>query len=346
MEEIKPTENNYISLREATSFCAYSQDYLNLLIRKGKLRGVKIGRNWVTTREWLEGYVNDIESKKNVVSDSPVVAVSEPAKHVNNLSVFAFVSLAIIIMISPFFLKDFFVVPFDRGTAAAMGAKNVLSEAAFLPEFIFANPVTAISFVVNPTVTFVPRAVVFSGQGLDGIGGRLVDAASLMNDAVRNFNGGIDNYLARRAADFVLSANNVGRRFGIPALFSGRGNSQASSVPANPLQKLLIERKVNTLEEDIVDYTSSRFDNFRKDLGLAGTGGSETTGGSPNQGMVVVPSTDKNEEVKKKIKASFSDDVEVKSVDDNSGIIVPEFKEKKGDEYLFMLVPVNNKKTE
>ena len=47
---------NYISLKEAAKYCPYSQDYLKLRARQGKLKAVKMGRNWFTTREWLEEY--------------------------------------------------------------------------------------------------------------------------------------------------------------------------------------------------------------------------------------------------------------------------------------------------
>ena len=46
----------YISLKEASEQCPYSQDYLKLRARQGKLRAVKMGRNWFTTKEWLEIY--------------------------------------------------------------------------------------------------------------------------------------------------------------------------------------------------------------------------------------------------------------------------------------------------
>ena len=62
-------EKNFISLAEATKFCKYSQPYLNLRIRQGKLKAVKFGRNWMTTKEWLEDYLKKIESqKKNYIS--------------------------------------------------------------------------------------------------------------------------------------------------------------------------------------------------------------------------------------------------------------------------------------
>ena len=39
-----------------SKFTNYSQEYLSLLCRQGKLKGKKIGRNWVTTKEWLDKY--------------------------------------------------------------------------------------------------------------------------------------------------------------------------------------------------------------------------------------------------------------------------------------------------
>ena len=54
---VSDNKNNYISLREAAKYCSYSQDYLKLRARQGKFKAVKIGRNWVTTREWLSEYL-------------------------------------------------------------------------------------------------------------------------------------------------------------------------------------------------------------------------------------------------------------------------------------------------
>jgi uncharacterized membrane protein YraQ (UPF0718 family) len=46
----------YISLKAAQKYCRYSQDYLKLRARQGKLKALKIGRNWVTMKEWVEDY--------------------------------------------------------------------------------------------------------------------------------------------------------------------------------------------------------------------------------------------------------------------------------------------------
>ena len=52
-------EKNYhwISMLEASKLCAYSQEYLSLLARRGKIFSKKIGRNWYTTREAIEDYL-------------------------------------------------------------------------------------------------------------------------------------------------------------------------------------------------------------------------------------------------------------------------------------------------
>lgn len=55
---------NYISLKEATKYCHYSPDYLKLRARQGKLKAIKMGRNWFTAREWLEEYKNKLESNR------------------------------------------------------------------------------------------------------------------------------------------------------------------------------------------------------------------------------------------------------------------------------------------
>lgn len=64
-------ETKYISLSQAAKFCDYSQDYLNLRARQKKLKAVKMGRNWVTTREWLDEYSRQMEEFKNLTVPRP-----------------------------------------------------------------------------------------------------------------------------------------------------------------------------------------------------------------------------------------------------------------------------------
>ena len=73
-EEIK---NEYISLREATKYCHYSQEYLSLRARQGKLKSVKFGRNWVTKEDWLEEYLKSVEEYKNNLQNNKAIKFAE-----------------------------------------------------------------------------------------------------------------------------------------------------------------------------------------------------------------------------------------------------------------------------
>ncbi len=48
-----------ISLTEASKLCSYSQEYLSLMARKGKIDAVKTGRNWKISRRVLFAYVEE-----------------------------------------------------------------------------------------------------------------------------------------------------------------------------------------------------------------------------------------------------------------------------------------------
>ncbi len=80
--------NRYISLHEATKYCHYSQEYLSLRVRQGKLKAIKSGRNWVTKKEWVEEYVkkvgdynNNLKIKKSVLPAETLVKAGAPPEN-------------------------------------------------------------------------------------------------------------------------------------------------------------------------------------------------------------------------------------------------------------------------
>jgi len=80
--------DTFISLKEASALCEYSQDYLNLLVRKGYLKAIKIGRNWVTTKEWLNDYLQRIETKREHSRARKITAYQkQPEKIFTNSSI-------------------------------------------------------------------------------------------------------------------------------------------------------------------------------------------------------------------------------------------------------------------
>ena len=50
-------DSEYMTLHEAAKKCKYSQEYLSLLARKGRIDAVKFGRNWVISKKAIEDYL-------------------------------------------------------------------------------------------------------------------------------------------------------------------------------------------------------------------------------------------------------------------------------------------------
>ena len=59
IQNLTKVEPGYISLAEATKTSPYSQEYLSLLARQGKLQAKKFGRNWYITSEALNDYLTN-----------------------------------------------------------------------------------------------------------------------------------------------------------------------------------------------------------------------------------------------------------------------------------------------
>ena len=52
------TDIRYISLKKASEISGYHPDYLSFLIRKEKIKGRRIGRDWFTTEEAIRSYLS------------------------------------------------------------------------------------------------------------------------------------------------------------------------------------------------------------------------------------------------------------------------------------------------
>jgi excisionase family DNA binding protein len=47
-----------LTLKQAARLSPYSAEYLNLLARKGKIKAVKMGRDWLLTKDDLFSYLS------------------------------------------------------------------------------------------------------------------------------------------------------------------------------------------------------------------------------------------------------------------------------------------------
>lgn len=57
-----PPGDAWVPLAQAAQGTPYSQDYLSLLARRGRLEAIKLGRNWHTSRRAVEAYRRSVEA--------------------------------------------------------------------------------------------------------------------------------------------------------------------------------------------------------------------------------------------------------------------------------------------
>lgn len=275
-------EENYISLREATKYCNYSQEYLSLRIRQGKLRGVKLGRNWVTKKQWLKEYIEGIENNTNTKKQQTLAREQ---------------------VIPP---QDISEVPDDL----PMGQFSQ----ALLNLYIQEKP----RFVnLNFLILFLITSVI------------LISAIYFEKETIGT---GVYNFsiIAKEAIDEILGERGK--------VFVSELLTKADEISGN---LTFIEKKIDkfkkgakSLAESIsikINYLISFFKKEEREK-------------KAERGMVVVSTQGKDIELlKEKIKKSFSDEVKVKPIDNDSGIIIPVFKAGEGEEYLYILVPTKTR---
>jgi len=56
-DSLQGRTSDLISLQEAAEFSGLTPGHIRKLVREGQIEGVKIGRNWLTTREALQEYL-------------------------------------------------------------------------------------------------------------------------------------------------------------------------------------------------------------------------------------------------------------------------------------------------
>ncbi|MEK7067266.1 MAG: hypothetical protein AAB950_00490, partial [Patescibacteria group bacterium] len=66
------TQEGYKSLAQISREYRISGDYLRILISRGKLHGMKLGRNWVTTDGWMEEYLKSANEWKHFLQTNGV----------------------------------------------------------------------------------------------------------------------------------------------------------------------------------------------------------------------------------------------------------------------------------
>lgn len=263
-------DQNYISLQEATEYCNYSQEYLSLRARQGKLKSVKFGRNWVTKKEWLDEYLqkveeyNDFKIKEVSPPKNLPVEPSQSNKFLQPQFAVAIVLTIVFLFGGLFLLKENSEVATDRVYSSSQLAEIEKGGGNLLADYF-----------------------AWLGKQFVGVGEKIAKGYTNAND-----------FLEKK----------IGQSF----VFLQREEKPEVTQEPETTPEIIPE----TIEESAPRPTE--------------------------EGLVVVPSTEKDEAVVKKIKDSFSDEVKVEIKDESSGIITPVFREGDGENYLYILVPIDN----
>jgi hypothetical protein len=274
-------KKEYISLNEATNYCSYSQDYLSLRARQGKLKAVKFGRNWVTRKGWLSDYLKRVEEYNNNFKSESQKIVSPPVN-----------------------------LPVEER----------------LPENILVGikePVQPLRFGLFVLLVLVLLT-----------GGIFFEKSSFQNTYLI-----FKPYLQRinQTNDITLASANKSFEESIKSYSQWLGQTM-KDIPGVLVRNYFFAN-------DFFQKEISRSSKLIVDLWKPVTKipGEKLLPKVSQEGLVVFPAGEKDEEVKEKIKESFSDEVVVEFDETGeSGIITPVFREISEQKYLFMIVPIRN----
>ncbi len=306
----------YISLFEAAKLTNYSQEYISLLCRQKKMKGAKIGRNWATTKEWIEDYIN--KTKGNGQNIIPIKIKSAEDKKLGSEAS------------EPSFLSSLAEnMPAGDSVSPTIG-KLILTAiicSLFVSGFIFLQ----LGFQKETIKINPPKAIEEAGVN---IAQGIVSISDHLNL--------IKNGSMKLAADEIISASNSMdivksesiklASYKITAAGNALDNIKNKTISS---LKNLKNEKSNPRVAGVEDLNESDSVISDKEIDLTS---------KENKGMVIVPleggeNSQENIDMINKISSSFSDDVDVKPNEDGaSGIINP--KNNPEENYLYLMVPV------
>ena len=321
----KNFNNIYISLQEAANYCDYSQKYLSLRARQGKLKAVKIGRNWLTKKEWVKEYVERVEEYNNNFRVKklapPAFVKTTTGKPPENLPIEE------IVRVRPVQLRPALAIAL---VFVLLIAGGVLGKTSFQNVFKNVSP-----FVQEFKEDF-DRNIISTAKEIENL------AKNVSSYYAAGSRKSFQFLAAISSPDVLKSTLNTFKEFGI--WVNENIKSSAFALQTSADRQISNIKSIYLAANDFVERkisqgfkTISQF--FKKSEKIVEE---KPIPKSAEEGLVVIPSTEKDEEVVKKIKESFSDEVIVEAKDETSGFIIPIFKKGEGEKYFYILVPIKN----
>jgi len=321
-KEAEIEKKGYISLRKASQYCEYSQDYLSLRARQGKLKAVKFDKIWVTKKEWLEEYLRRVEEYKNGFSKS-----AERRKFIfTNLPYQSVPSRAIVVA------GALIIILFSALTLSSHPSFEGIKEVAFLKTKFISDKSSEFFYNLHSDIkdNFVGY-ISYTGDATKNVIENARNVKREIEKEIKEKTYSISKSLSKKAFDTSLLKDSAKKR--IELSFGEIKNKVFCLV-----------KRVRDFNKNIVYFLTKEvpnkiiaiFDKEKEDERAQ----KEILPKPERKGLVVIPSTGDDEKIKEKIKFSFSDEVKVFPEDESSGIIVPVFREREGNKYLYILVPM------
>lgn len=354
----------FISSSRAAKISGYVNDYIGQLCRDGKLECRMVGRSWYVSLESLtqhknsngtstrskgskKGIITPIEISEVVFTTSPKIEqgglLNSADEYVVTVPAEVFAVAPSVSPVSTLVLPEIFSI---NRSYPLFHTKALDTESVSIPVRVVSTPVVSaptvlsevapeIAEAVTPVeVVSIPEAVVISERTVRSPYQTLRFAA-----------GAIAIFFAILGFRFGLSVSPVSQQE-----YSGVLSSVSDALPANVFSVL-----GNSFNNGVLAvYTQLRnwlMDSRQTIFVLSGSSppargdtssDSPVVPTTPSQGMVVVPITAETNQkaVVAEVKNTFSDEVQVKQSDSESGVITPVFKKAKGNDYLYVLVPI------
>jgi hypothetical protein len=311
----------FFSLQEAARISSYSQEYLSLRARQGKLKAAKVGRNWSTTNEWLQEYIAKSEDYKKVIEAKKIAeALHKEQEEEKGKS-------ALISTIVPDPPSNLPIYAPEAEAWEEPTFAEIAQRAAFWRKAQFA-------FATAMVVMLVFTGIVSGRNEIMRVANQVNPAVISFSHAVladaQKFGFAVGNKIEAQHREFTKTsfAAGMGEAGSNYVGWVGENARRIAAWFASPYQR--VAKNIQ--------------DTFHRNNQLVLQPQDFQVSATEKKGLVVVPSSKNNEKVKKQVKQSFSDEVYVYPEDEESGIITPVFRDRTGEEYLYILVPLQDAK--
>ena len=330
-------DNNYISAKRVQELFGYTSDYVGQLCRSGKIEAKMIGRSWFVTEKSIINHklsVNEFlkdksrERRKLGKKIYKSVAVEPTVSEISSSLIESTVTESVVEE-SPLIQSPLVESPITASIPNLDNFSNDLSTSTHailpLPDLFSLPYFISESFLIAPTSRKSKVFSDFSARLLFTSTLSVLGLFFMFQTIVTNT--GFENNLSRNA----LSSSGTASVISSSHLAIKNITSFFTSIPK--LASSIFGKDSGIKNDQINNLANS---NIAIDKSV------------DFNGIAVVPSTNsasEDEIIKDKIRDSFSDEIIIKPDDSGSaGIITPVFRESKGSDFIYVMVPVIDSK--